>query len=62
MADGQVLEARVVVALAELLGAPLRPEHVLEVAAAWRMMTPHRDLVAAQALGPTAEPAALFKP
>ncbi len=62
MADGQVLEAEAVVALAELLGVPLRPEHVDEVARAWRMMAAHRAVVTAEALGPTAEPAALFEP
>jgi hypothetical protein len=62
MADGRAFQAEAVVALAELLGVPLRPEHVDDVALAWRMMAPHRALVTAQALGPTAEPAALFEP
>jgi hypothetical protein len=62
MADSQDLEAEGVVALAAILGVALREEHVPEVARAWRMMAPHRALVAAETLDPCAEPAALFRP
>jgi hypothetical protein len=62
MADSQELETGTVATLAEILGVPLRPEHVREVATAWRMMAAHRAVLAAETLGATAEPAALFEP
>lgn len=49
-------------ALAELIGAPLPPEHVAETAAAWRLMAPHLQRVNAADLGQGIEPAALFRP
>jgi hypothetical protein len=51
-----------VLELAAFMGVALRPEHVVEVAAAWGLMEPHRALVQAAALGPEDEPAALFRP
>jgi hypothetical protein len=59
MSDG---EAEHVIALAEMLGVALRPEHVPEVARAWRLMAPHRERVRGVELGPEAEPAAVFRP
>ena len=55
-------EEALVSALAEAFGAPLRPEHLVEVAGAWRLMRPHVDRVRTAALAPTEEPASLFRP
>jgi hypothetical protein len=49
-------------ALAEAFDMPLRPGHLAEVAAAWRLMRPHLDRVRAAGLAHTQEPAALFRP
>ena len=49
-------------ALAEQFGAPLPPEHLAEIAAAWRLMAPHLQRVRAADLGQSIEPAALFRP
>jgi hypothetical protein len=49
-------------ALAAAFDAPLRPEHVAEVAAAWRLMRPHLDRVRAAGLAHKEEPASLFRP
>ncbi len=49
-------------ALARHLEVVLRPEHLAETAAAWRLMAPHLDRVRRTALGPAAEPASLFRP
>lgn len=51
-----------VLSLAGAFGAPLRPEHLAEVAAAWRLMRPHLDRVRAADLAPAEEPASLFRP
>lgn len=51
-----------VLCLAEALDAPLRLEHLADVAAAWRLMRPHIDRVRAATLAPTEEPASLFRP
>jgi hypothetical protein len=48
--------------LAELLGTPVRPEHLEEVERAWRLMAPHRDRVRAAALADQDEPAPVFRP
>jgi len=48
--------------LAECFDAPIRPEHLGEVAAAWRLMRPHLDRVRSAELSPSDEPAALFRP
>ncbi len=48
--------------LAEAFDAPIRPEHLAEVAAAWRLMRPHLERVRSAELPPTDEPAALFRP
>ncbi len=51
-----------VAALAELLGAPVRPEHLEEAARGWRLLAPHRQRVMAEALAPQEEPAPVFRP
>ena len=51
-----------VCALAEAFATPLRPEHLAEVVAAWRLMRPHLDRVRAADLALTEEPASLFRP
>jgi hypothetical protein len=51
-----------VLSLAEAVDAPLRPEHLAEVAAAWRLMRPHLDRVRAADLASTEEPASFFRP
>jgi hypothetical protein len=48
--------------LAEAFGAAIRPEHLGEVAAAWRLMRPHLERVQAVDVGSTDEPASLFRP
>jgi hypothetical protein len=55
-------DAAAVRALAALLGVPLRPEHVGEAAAAWRLMQPHLTRVRAIELAQDEEPAAIFRP
>ena len=49
-------------ALAQAFDTPLRPEHLAEVAAAWRLMRPHLERVRAAGLASTDEPASLFRP
>ena len=56
------LDEALVRALAEAFDTPLRPEHLAEVAAAWRLMRPHLERVRAAGLAPTDEPASLFRP
>ena len=48
--------------LAEQFGAAIRPEHLAETAAAWRLMAPHLARVRQARLAPDQEPAALFRP
>ena len=48
--------------LARELGVAIQPEHLGEVAAAWRLMAPHLELVWSADLGPDLEPASLFRP
>jgi hypothetical protein len=48
--------------LAEAFDLTIRPEHLGEVAAAWRLMRPHLERVRSAELPPTAEPASLFWP
>ncbi len=48
--------------LARVLEVAIAPEHLGEVAAAWRLMSPHLERVRASELGPELEPAALFRP
>jgi hypothetical protein len=48
--------------LSEALGVAVRPEHLREVAVCWRMMAPHRALIAAAAVDLDDEPAPLFRP
>jgi hypothetical protein len=48
--------------LAEAFGAAIRPEHLGEVAAAWRLMRPHLERVQAVQLACSDEPASLFRP
>jgi hypothetical protein len=55
-------DAMAVRALAQAFGVALRPEHVAEVATAWRLMQPHLNTVRAIELAPDEEPAALFHP
>jgi hypothetical protein len=62
MPDTDAREAEGVAALARMLGVPVRAEHLADVAAAWRLMAPHRDTVAAVDLDARSEPAALFRP
>jgi hypothetical protein len=49
-------------ALAQLLNAPIRPEHLPEAVQAWRLMAGHRQRVRAIDLGLDAEPAPVFRP
>jgi hypothetical protein len=49
-------------ALAEAFDLAIRPEHLGEVAAAWRLMRPHLDRVRSAEVRPTVEPASLFRP
>jgi hypothetical protein len=62
MTDGEDADAEAVAVLAKLLGVAVRKEHLQEVARYWRLMAPHRALVAGVRLAPEAEPAALFRP
>jgi hypothetical protein len=62
MPDTDAREAEGIAALAQILGVPVRTEHLAEVAAAWRLMAPHRECVAAVDLDPRSEPASLFRP
>jgi hypothetical protein len=55
-------DAATVRALAEAFGAPLRPEHIEEAAAAWRLMKPHLARVRAAELAPDEETASFFRP
>lgn len=48
--------------LSQTLGVAVRPEHLGEVAACWRMMAPHRALIAAATVDLDDEPAPLFRP
>jgi hypothetical protein len=48
--------------LGEALGLQIRPEHLGEVAQAWRLMRPHLERVRAIELTPADEPASLFRP
>jgi hypothetical protein len=58
-----VEEAEAVVrTLAVQFGVPIRPEHMSEAAAAWRLMAPHLERVRDADLAPDCEPAALFRP
>jgi hypothetical protein len=62
MPDIDARETERIAELARLLGAPIQDEHLAEVAAAWRLMAPHRAVVAAAPLDALSEPAALFRP
>ena len=48
--------------LAEAFGWPIRPEHLAETAAAWRLMAPHLARVRQARLASDQEPAAIFRP
>ena len=48
--------------LARELGVAIKPEHLGEVAGAWRLMGRHLDLVRSAELEPELEPASLFRP
>ena len=48
--------------LARELAVAIQPEHLGEVAAAWRLMAHHLDLVRSADLEPELEPASLFRP
>lgn len=55
-------DAALVRALAEAFDLTIRPDHLGEVVAAWRLMRPHLERVRSAELPATAEPAALFRP
>jgi hypothetical protein len=61
-AEGDDPDEALVRALAEAFDTTIRPEHLGEVAAAWRLMRPHLERVRSAELSPAAEPAALFRP
>jgi hypothetical protein len=61
MSDSKDELARLAV-LAESLGVAIRPEHLEEAARGWRLLAQHRARVVAVDLGPTAEPAPVFRP